>query len=200
VVERNGYPLTVINVDLPRNPAILEQRISRAHRMGQKRPVHVFLLVTEATLEESLLTTLSAKHELALAALDPDAEATEVDLTSGVEELKRRLEILLGAKPEAPQDESMKEQVQNEAEELARKETIAAAGGQLVGAAFSFIGEIFSGKEDTEQSLQLEEMLKERLSECMERGEDGRLRMSIALPDEAALNTLSKSLAKMITG
>lgn len=191
---------TVINVDLPRNPAILEQRISRAHRMGQKRPVHVFLLVTEATLEESLLTTLSAKHELALAALDPDAEATEVNLTSGVEELKRRLEILLGAKPEASQDESMKEQVQNEAEELARKETIAAAGGQLVGAAFSFIGEIFSGKEDTEQSLQLEEMLKERLSECMERGEDGRLRMSIALPDEAALNTLSKSLAKMITG
>ena len=37
---------TVINVDLPWNPAILEQRISRAHRMGQKRPVQVFVLVT----------------------------------------------------------------------------------------------------------------------------------------------------------
>jgi len=48
--------------------------------------------------------------------------------------------------------------------------------------------------------LQLEEMFKERLSECMERGEDGRLRMTIALPDEAALDTMSKSLAKMITG
>ncbi|MFM8476914.1 MAG: DEAD/DEAH box helicase, partial [Planctomycetaceae bacterium] len=30
---------TVINVDLPWNPAVLEQRIARAHRMGQKRPV-----------------------------------------------------------------------------------------------------------------------------------------------------------------
>ena len=30
---------TVINVDLPWNPAVLEQRISRAHRMGQQQPV-----------------------------------------------------------------------------------------------------------------------------------------------------------------
>ncbi|MDO5567236.1 MAG: DEAD/DEAH box helicase, partial [Planctomycetia bacterium] len=42
---------TVVNVDLPWNPAILEQRIGRAHRMGQKNPVQVFLLVTEGTIE-----------------------------------------------------------------------------------------------------------------------------------------------------
>ena len=46
---------TVINVDLPWNPAVLEQRISRAHRMGQKRPVDVYLLVTVDTFEERLL-------------------------------------------------------------------------------------------------------------------------------------------------
>ena len=61
---------TVINVDLPWNPAVLEQRIGRAHRMGQKQPVQVYVLVTEETIEENLLTTLSAKHDLALAALD----------------------------------------------------------------------------------------------------------------------------------
>ena len=61
---------TVINVDLPWNPALLEQRIARAHRMGQTQPVQVYLLVTEDTLEENLLSTLSAKRELALAALD----------------------------------------------------------------------------------------------------------------------------------
>lgn len=38
---------TVINVELPWNPAVLEQRIARAHRMGQKQPVQVYLLVTE---------------------------------------------------------------------------------------------------------------------------------------------------------
>lgn len=41
---------TVINVDLPWIPAVLEQRISRVHQMGQKRPVQAFLLVTEETL------------------------------------------------------------------------------------------------------------------------------------------------------
>ena len=92
---------TVINVDLPWNPAILEQRIARAHRMGQKQPVQVFLLVTTETLEENLLATLSAKHELSLAVLDPDVQIDNVDMTTGIEELKRRMEVLLGAKPEA---------------------------------------------------------------------------------------------------
>jgi SNF2 family DNA or RNA helicase len=50
---------TVINVDLPWNPAMLEQRIARAHRMGQEQPVMVYKLVTEETLEERLLETLA---------------------------------------------------------------------------------------------------------------------------------------------
>ena len=66
---------TVINVDLPWNPAVLEQRIGRAHRMGQKQPVQVYVLVTEQTIEENLLTTLSAKKDLALAALDPESDS-----------------------------------------------------------------------------------------------------------------------------
>ena len=32
---------TVINLEVPWNPAVLEQRIARVHRMGQHRPVHV---------------------------------------------------------------------------------------------------------------------------------------------------------------
>ena len=87
---------TVINVDLPWNPAVLEQRIGRAHRMGQTQNVQVYILVTEQTLEESLLATLSAKKDLALAALDPEAEVDTVEMHSGAEELKARLEILLG--------------------------------------------------------------------------------------------------------
>ncbi len=141
---------TVINVDLPWNPAVLEQRISRVHRMGQKRPVQAFLLVTEETLEEKLLGTLSAKHELALAALDPDSKVKTVDLASGMDELKRRLEVLLGARPDGAIDESQRAEVEREAERLAQRERIANAGGQLLGAAFAFIGEMFPKKEETE--------------------------------------------------
>ena len=190
---------TVINVDLPWNPAVLEQRISRVHRMGQKRPVQVFIMVTEGTLEESLLGTLAAKHELALAVLDPDAKTSNVDLSSGMEELKRRLEVLLGTKPDAPQDESLREQVEKEAEILSRKERVANAGGQLIGAAFAFIGEMFTGTDEPEQTAQLAETFKSKLSEGLEKGEDGKLKMTISFPDEDALDNLAKSLARMVS-
>ncbi|MGD9288452.1 MAG: DEAD/DEAH box helicase [Desulfobacterales bacterium] len=189
---------TVINVDLPWNPAVLEQRISRAHRMGQKRPVQVFLLVTKDTLEENLLATLSAKHELSLAVLDPDSDAAEVDMAAGIEELKRRLEILLGEKPAAAEDESMKERVEKEAKALAKKKQIAAAGGQLVGAAFAFIGEMFSGSEESEEAAHLAGAFKSKLSDCMEKDEDGSLKMMISIPDESFLDNMAKSLARMV--
>ena len=189
---------TVINVDLPWNPAILEQRIGRAHRMGQKRPVQVFLLVTENTLEENLLATLSAKHELAQAVLDPDSDTTRVDMATGMEELKRRLEILLGEKPDAAEDESMRVQVEKEAEVLAKKEKVAAAGGKLVGAAFAFIGEMFSVKEESVEMTQLAGAFKDKLSDCMEKTEEGTLKMTISLPDEAFLDNMARSLAQMV--
>src|SRR5207249_6696275 len=100
---------TVINVDLPWNPAVLEQRIARAYRMGQEQPVQVFVLITGDTIEEKLLSTLSAKRDLALAALDPESDVDQVDLAGGIEELRRRLEVLLlGARAEAPSDESLR--------------------------------------------------------------------------------------------
>ena len=188
---------TVINVDLPWNPAVLEQRISRAHRMGQKRPVQVFLLVTKDTLEENLLATLSAKHELSLAVLDPDSDTAEVDMAAGMEELKRRLEILLGEKPAAAEDESMKERVEKEAHALARKKKIAAAGGQLVGAAFAFIGEMLSEKDESDEAAQLAGAFKTKLSDCLEKEEDGSLKMTISIPDEAFLDNMARSLARM---
>ena len=119
--------------------------------MGQKRPVQVFLLVTEDTLEESLLGTLSAKQALFLAALDPEAEASVIDLSSGIEELKNRLEILLGAKPDAPPDESLKEQVEKRRNSLLAEKKIARAGGQLLGAGLYFPWRDVPEEEETEE-------------------------------------------------
>ncbi len=189
---------TVINVDLPWNPAVLEQRISRAHRMGQKQPVQVFLLVTTDTLEENLLATLSAKHQLSLAVLDPDTDTSQVEMSTGMEELKRRMEILLGARPEAAEDESMKAEAEKTAAALARKEKVAAAGGQLVGAAFAFIGEMFADQANGDGLEELAGAFKAKLGDCMERTADGRLNMTITLPDEAFLDTMARSLAGMV--
>ena len=189
---------TVVNVDLPWNPAVLEQRIARAHRMGQKRPVQIFLLVTEGTLEEGLLGTLSAKQELFLAALDPDAEATRIDLACGMDELKRRMEVLLGARPDAPVDETMQAAVASEAASLARRQKVALAGGQLLGAAFAFLGEMFPATQETAQNDVLAEALKNRLAQCLDRDENGALKLTVTLPDEAVLDNLARSLARIV--
>lgn len=189
---------TVVNVDLPWNPAVLEQRIARAHRMGQRRPVQVFVLVTESTIEESLLTTLSAKHDLAMAALDAESDVDAVDLVSGSEELKSRLEVLLGAKPEAPVDESEKSRQEAVAARMARREQLALAGGQLLGAAFSFVDQLLPPRAESVDSQRLTETLKERLVECMEQDEEGRVKLTVTLPDAGALDKLAGSLARLL--
>jgi SNF2 family DNA or RNA helicase len=190
---------TVINVDLPWNPAVLEQRVARAHRMGQKNPVQVYLLVTEGTIEEKLLTTLSAKHDLALAALDMESNVQEVALASGIEELKQRLEVLLGARAHAAVDETEKQRQQQEAERLARRSRVAEAGGQLVAAAFAFLGEMIPQRQPTNGADQKASEFKARLAECLERDEQGRPRLTVTLPNEAALESLARSLAALFT-
>jgi SNF2 family DNA or RNA helicase len=55
---------TVINLELPWNPAVLEQRIARVHRLGQSRPVRVLNFVARGTIEERVLRTLERKQQL----------------------------------------------------------------------------------------------------------------------------------------
>jgi superfamily II DNA/RNA helicase len=193
----------VINVDLPWNPALLDQRITRAHRMGQRRKVHAFLLVTERTIEEGLLATLGAKQELAAAVLDPDSDSSEVELQSGTEALKRRLEVLLGAREMAAADRSAAERATQEAEAVAaataqRKERVAEAGGQLLHAAFSFLGQLLPSAAAPDPAVAA--AMRERLAECVETGADGRPRLSVTLPDGDALGALANALAGLVAG
>lgn len=194
---------TVINVDLPWNPAVLEQRIARAHRMGQKRPIQVYLLVTTETLEENLLQTIAAKHELALAALDPESDVTQVDLSSSMEELKKRLEVLTGKKPDASPDASQEKQTITEAALVKKRETIAKAGGELLSAAFSFMGEVLTPKEKNnddgveEKNKKMAAVFKQNLAECLIRDDDGHLKLTVNLPNEAVLDHLALSLARI---
>ncbi|MBN1672532.1 MAG: DEAD/DEAH box helicase [Kiritimatiellae bacterium] len=189
---------TVVNVDLPWNPAVLEQRIGRAHRMGQKRPVQVFVLITEGTIEETLLNKLAAKSELSLAALDSSSDVDVVELESGMEELRRRLEILIGAKPNAPVDESMKQSEEREAaERRARRERMSIAGGQLVSAAFNFLGELIPQAAPTGESETLATRFREQLQSCMEQDEQGRLKLTVTLPDAETLSSMASSLARL---
>ncbi len=190
---------TVINVDLPWNPALLEQRIARAHRMGQKRKVQVYLMITESTIEENLLATIAAKHELANAVLDPDSDLREVQLVSGMDELKRRLEILLGAKPEADQDVSLQRQVEADTLAIAeRKSRVAEAGGQLLASAFSFLGEVLPATT-TAPAPETVAALRSGLEQCAEPNADGSFNLNLKLPNTEALTTMAAALARLLS-
>lgn len=54
----------VINFEPPWNPARLEQRIGRVHRLGQVHPVQVIHMLTEKTIEERVWETMELKKSL----------------------------------------------------------------------------------------------------------------------------------------
>lgn len=54
----------VINFEPPWNPARLEQRIGRVHRLGQPRPVQVVHLLTNGSIEERIWEILRLKKAL----------------------------------------------------------------------------------------------------------------------------------------
>ena len=60
----------VVNMDLPWNPAVLEQRIGRVHRMGQSRGVQVINFVGQGSIEEGMLSVLAFKTSLFAGVLD----------------------------------------------------------------------------------------------------------------------------------
>lgn len=60
----------LVNMDLPWNPAVLEQRIARVHRLGQKRPVRIVNFVAKGTIEEGMLSVLAFKRSLSAGILD----------------------------------------------------------------------------------------------------------------------------------
>ena len=92
---------TVVNMDQPWNPARLEQRIARAWRKYQTRPVTVINLVSENTIEHRMLGLLEAKRTLAEGVLDRRGDLSKILLPTGRAAFMDRLNAVLGAQAQA---------------------------------------------------------------------------------------------------
>jgi superfamily II DNA or RNA helicase len=64
------HATVVLNMDLPWNPAVLEQRIGRVHRLGQRQPVRVVNGVAQGTIEDGMQSVLKFKKSLFSGVLD----------------------------------------------------------------------------------------------------------------------------------
>ena len=94
----------VVNMDVPWNPAVLEQRIGRVHRLGQRQPVRVVNFVSQGTIEEGMLSILKFKKSLFAGALD----GGEKEVFLGGSRLNRFMDTVEkatgGIPPQAGQD------------------------------------------------------------------------------------------------
>ena len=78
----------VVNLEVPWNPAVLEQRIGRVHRIGQRKSVQVLHFVTRGAIEERVRQVVESKRrlfegllvdELEQVVLDPNGRSSFVE-------------------------------------------------------------------------------------------------------------------------
>ena len=84
------------------NPAAEDQASGRAHRIGQQRPVTVYRLVHEGTLEERILSLHASKRELADSVLDEGGVAQSLPRAEELMALMREDPAGRMSRPEAP--------------------------------------------------------------------------------------------------
>ena len=84
----------VINVDLPWNPAVLEQRIGRIYRLGQKKHVQVYNFISKFSIEHRILFLLDFKKEIFKGVLDEGGE-DRVMLEGFLQSVKAMLDVNL---------------------------------------------------------------------------------------------------------
>ena len=115
---------TVINLDLPWNPARLEQRVARAWRKLQTRSVTVINLVTEDTIEHRMLALLDQKRALSDKVLDGRGDAADIKMPNSRAAFLERLDSVLHDRTRVIEEEPA-------AIDLLREELVAEHGPAL---------------------------------------------------------------------
>jgi len=102
-----------INVELPWNPAVLEQRIGRIYRLGQKRPINVYNLVSQDCIESRIAGIVSDKKALFEGLFDGDCDQIRFEKSgSFLTQLERVIEtprVSADSPDEASEDEGTAE-------------------------------------------------------------------------------------------
>jgi superfamily II DNA or RNA helicase len=118
----------VINLDVPWNPAVLEQRIGRIHRMGQTSNVTVINMVSLQSIEQRLLDVLAFKSSMAEGVLDPEGDDTIFMSESKFKKFMDNVENITGS---GWQPEAMPESVPEETAEREDVEKVPAPAAEL---------------------------------------------------------------------
>ncbi|MHB1844321.1 MAG: DEAD/DEAH box helicase [Deltaproteobacteria bacterium] len=92
-----------VNLELPWNPAVLEQRIGRVYRLGQSNPVEVYCLVSQPGIEERIAALVGDKKALFSGLFD--GQSDEVAFARSGSFLSRIEKVVAEVPPPAPRAE-----------------------------------------------------------------------------------------------
>jgi hypothetical protein len=96
-----------INLELPWNPAVLEQRVGRIYRLGQTQPIDVINLVTEYGIEARIAGVLGNKQALFSGLFDGTTDAVRFDAPSSfLDDIERLVEPVVVPAPVRDADAS----------------------------------------------------------------------------------------------
>ncbi len=117
----------VVNMDIPWNPALLEQRIARVWRMGQEAAVQVLNLVSAGTIEQRMLGVLKFKDAMAKGVLDEGEDVIFME-TSRFNDFMGKMVSMTEGGWKAPGDETeqVQESLEAEAADMAAPEELPA--------------------------------------------------------------------------
>ena len=187
------HACVVINMDQPWNPAVLEQRIGRVYRLGQRRHVQAYHFVSRGTIEHGMLDVLKFKTSMFEGVLD----GGESEVFLGGDKMKKFMETVeqvsegipqvAPAEQEAPEPE----QPQSFEEEAPVAEPSAPAWGELLTAGAALF-------ETLGQALQAPgtgQPAGSRLDSLVQANpKTGAPELHIPLPDEETAKRLASAL------
>ena len=206
----------MINLDLPWNPAVLEQRIARIYRLGQERNVQVINLVSRGTIEESMLGKLRFKTAMFEGVLDNgedtiflgneskftammdtlgealDDEKTEgkVTVQTSTDDVSDEPEPVKEPEP-VQEEESVQEEPVKENDPVKEKPESLNPPKELVAQGISFLSGLAATLKSPEATAQLVETLVETDTET------GKTSLRIPVPDKQTVRNLLDIVGKL---
>jgi predicted nucleic acid-binding Zn finger protein len=215
---------TIINLDLPWNPAVLEQRIARIYRLGQQRPVQVINLVSAHTIEEDMIGKLRFKTAMFEGVLDGGEDCIFLGDKSRFEQMMESLseafdedaaqpesepetiddeEMESATEPQPTQEDDMKEETEmNTASETPVTPSVTSEQRQATPKPANTPEELvtqgisfLSGLAQTLQSPEATDQLVNALVETDEKTGESTLR--IPVPDKQTVTSLLSLVGKL---
>ena len=107
----------IINLDLPWNPAKLEQRIARVYRLGQNQHVYIYNFISKHSIEHRIFYLLGFKKSVFSGTLDGEKDTVKLDEKGFMETMETLTEVTPeNGSPESSKKEAEKDTVVRTAE------------------------------------------------------------------------------------